>query len=190
MQVELRKKQEEARQLFEYEKARMRKEAEELAAAAEAELHEEEEKALSALRARRKERLKVVEAKRAELRRKLEDSFVEKQMKLKEEHLEKEQEKLTLVSRTFGFFGKKKKNRPSVRAASQTPDAASPGFPEPPGLPGFPGPSGLVLGMSPASEGVSVNVDRAAPCLAKVLPRGRALFLQHGTPSGPACGKT
>ena len=82
---------------------------------AEAELQEEEEKALAALRAKRKQRLSVVEEKKAALRGRLEKTYVQQQVKLAEEHLEKEREKMSLVQKTFGFFGKKRVNRPSVR---------------------------------------------------------------------------
>lgn len=110
--MELRKKQEEARLLFEKEKMRMRSETDLLASAAEEELRLEEEKAIAALRERRKERLKAVEAKRQEIRSQLEQTWIESQVKIREEHIEQQHVKLSLVSKAFGFFGKK---RPSVR---------------------------------------------------------------------------
>ena len=82
---------------------------------AEAELQEEEEKALAALRTKRKERLSVVEEKKAALRGRLEKTYVQQQVKLAEEHLEKEREKMSLVQKTFGFFGKKSRVGLSVR---------------------------------------------------------------------------
>jgi hypothetical protein len=117
-QVELRKKQESARLLFEREKDRLRKEAQELAMEAEAELQVEEEEALAALRAKRRDRLAIVEVKKAALRSRLEKTYVQQQVKLTEEHLEKEREKMSLVQKTFGFFGKKRTVRPSVSYAT------------------------------------------------------------------------
>jgi len=108
LDVELRKKQEEARLLFEKEKMRMRSETDLLASAAEEELRLEEEKAIAALRERRKERLKAVEAKRQEIRSQLEQTWIESQVKIREEHIEQQHVKLSLVSKAFGFFGKKR----------------------------------------------------------------------------------